>query len=257
MAISGKSALALPLGLLLAIVVLSAGSAHAQGKSTEYRRQESTRCTYGQGCPRMMRNAVNYATEFCRAEGGVRTGGTKSDFKCEQRGIYCQILGRITCVGRFDPNTAGLPPGRSHLSTVSTGRTCLNAACSKFVDHSPGNREQGVHACPTGHGMVGLSRPRSDVVCHALEDEETDSVLDTTTLRADMRACPPGMYLRGVSDHRTQLLCSSGPATVGAEVVQREPLTHGIQVCEEVDETPRFMTGLDVESAGLLCAPVK
>jgi hypothetical protein len=242
--------------LLISLVSWSSMAA-AEGLSTDYRKQETTRCSYAQGCPRMVRNAVSYAKEFCQGEGGVRSGASNRDFKCEQRGIYCTVLGRITCMGRFDPNMAGRAPSQGRLSTIATGTTCLDADCSRFIDHAPGNREQGVHACPKEYGMIGLSRPRADIVCHALEHEEREALIDTTTVRDDMRSCPLGTYLRGLSDNRDLLLCARSDAVVGPEVVQREPLTHGLQVCDEVDGEPRFMTGLDIELAGLRCAPVE
>ena len=75
--------------------------------------------------------------------------------RCEQRGIYCTVSGRIECVGRLDPSggasSSTAPRTSSGFDLLPSGqppdRTCLDLQCSRYIDHGSGTVEQGVPAC--------------------------------------------------------------------------------------------------------------
>jgi hypothetical protein len=252
--------------LLLVLGALSMLSMAVSAEpSQEYKVQESIRCSYGNGCPRMLRNAMSRATQFCQSEGGVRRGNRRSDFRCEQRGIYCTVSGRIECVGRLDPSggasSSTAPRTSSGFDLLPSGqppdRTCLDLQCSRYIDHGSGTVEQGVPACDPGFAMVGLSGRGSDFMCARLDTPVLETVLDTETQRAGKHACPPGMFARGIDDRRTTLLCSRCGATPGSEIVVSAPDDQGIQVCNEDPERTLYVTGVDGAREGLLCAPAE
>jgi len=242
---------------LLAVVALLGAARGEAGPAKEYRVQEPVLCASGQGCPRMLRNAVDHAGQYCQAEGGVLDGGSKRDFRCEQRGIYCVVTGRIECRGRFDPRQ---PPGQSRAedrTPPARTRTCLDAACDRFVSHAPGPQEQGTHACPAGFWAAGVSGTGNNLVCQAGPRAVEAPRIDTATRREGLRACPPGMLLRGVDADRTRLLCAPPAARVGGERVQDESGNLGLQVCTGPDgdyAASELLTGVDVAREKILCA---
>ena len=239
----------------LVLVAARAGALPAK----EYRVQESTRCSYGQGCPRMLRNAVSHAEQFCQAEGGVLLGGNRRDFRCEQRGIYCVVTGRIECRGRLDPTHVPAPAGVDLPEPSQQARTCFDSGCNRFVSHAPGDQEQGTHACPFGYLVVGVSAIGNDLVCQEFPKPVRETRVEREERRSGLLACPRGMAVRGVDEARDALLCAKLDADFGDESVQDERDNRGLQVCDEPepDEGPaRFVTGLDAERTRLMCAPV-
>lgn len=227
--------------------------------SKDYRVQESTRCVYAQGCPRMLRNAVSHAEQFCREDGGPLVGGSKRDFKCEQQTIYCSVYGRIECRGRMDPTSAPGPPGLVVQSTPTKTRTCLDRDCNRFVSHAPGEQESGTHACPFGYLVVGVSGEGNNLVCQEFPKPVRETRVEKTLMRQGLLACPSGMLVRGVSEDRLTLLCARLDAQVGSESTRDESENLGLQVCDETEggDGPRlFVTGIDVGRAKILCAPV-
>jgi len=243
--------------LLLALLALAAPARTARAEPAKtYRVQETTRCAYAQGCARMLGNAVSHARSFCQAEGGVKKGGSKRDFACEQRGIYCVVSGRIECNGRLDPTRAPAPSGFETSRPIESPPTCLDAGCNKYVDHAPGRREDGLHACPPTHAMAGIAARGGDIVCQALPGEVLESARERGTERRHMRACPQGWLLRGISDDRSELLCSKPAQQVGSEGVQREAGDRGLQICADERGQPRYLAGVDGGRQALLCAPV-
>jgi hypothetical protein len=245
---------------VLGLLAASTLSAPAQALPTkEYRVQEPTRCSHGRGCGRMLRNAVNQARTFCQAEGGVLRGERTRDFRCEQRAIYCVVSGRIECHGRLDPRdsiekTLGLPIPTETKRAQPDGRTCLDANCARYIDHAPGRREEGLHACPNGHAMIGMSGRGYDIVCQVMERPILESRPDRDTLRTGMHACPVGWLMRGMSDDLSVLLCSRLREKLGAEIAQDETDNYGMQVCGERDGAQTWLTGIDGARSGLLCA---
>jgi hypothetical protein len=243
----------------LAMLALVASSAEAL-PAKDYRVQESIRCANGQGCPRMLRNARSHAEQFCQAEGGVLKGANRRDFRCEQRGIYCVVSGRIECRGRFDPTHAPTQPGVDPSSPpVDRTRTCLDAECSRFISHPPGLEERGTHVCPYGYLVVGVSGLGNSLVCQELSKPVRKTTVEREVRRQDLLACPPGMVVRGVNEDRDTLLCAELDAEVGPETVQDESDHKGLQVCDEIDPdgpSIRFVTGLDPARTRLMCAPL-
>lgn len=225
----------------------------------DYRKQESTRCSNGQGCPRMLRNAVSNAEQFCREEGGVLKGGTKREFRCEQRGIYCVVSGRIECRGRFDPTHVPSPPGMDLSERRTRTRTCLDADCNRFISHAPGEQDRGTHACPYGYLAVGVSGMGNDLICQEFPKPVRESHVERDVKRRGLLACPAGMVMRGVNEDRDTLLCARLDADVGKEHVQDESDHKGLQVCPGADPDdgpPQFVTGLDAARTQLMCAPL-
>ncbi len=238
------------------LVLLVAGAAYA-GPSKQYSVQQTTRCAYVSGCPRLRANAASHARGWCTEEGGVKRGGRRRDFRCEQRGIYCVVSGRIECNGKLDARSV---PGRPDASTSPAPRpskTCLDLDCSRYVDHAPGRREQGAHACPPGHALVGVAGRGGDIVCRRLGTAPLESRLDEGTQRSEMHACPVGMLARGVSDGHGVLLCTRVDADLGREVSQDETGNLGLQVCDERHGEAYYVTGIDGARSALLCAPLR
>ncbi len=245
--------------LAVGLFVAAAGATATAMPVKEYRVQESTRCAYAQGCPRMLRNAVSHAEQFCNEEGGPLTGGVKRDFKCEQQTIYCSVYGRIECRGRMDPNKPPAPPGMTLQSQPAKTRTCFDTDCNRFVSHAPGDQQSGTHACPFGYLVVGVSGEGNNLVCQEFPKPVRESRVETTARRQGLLACPAGMLVRGVSEDRLTLLCARLDASVGTESIQDETGNLGLQVCDELEgaNVPRFfMTGIDVAREKILCAPV-
>ena len=245
----------------LASLGLWAIQAHAL-PARDYSRQESTRCSYAQGCPRMVRNAVAHAEQFCREDGGAMTGGSKRDFSCEQRGIYCVVRGRIECRGRLNPakvpEHSGLQwPAGSPRKDRS--RTCFDPDCNRFVSHGPGHQEEGTHACPFGYLVVGVASVGNDLICEEFSKPVRETVLQKGLERRGVLACPVGMAVRGVSENRDALLCARVEADFDGERVQDESKTQGLQSCADPGlETgaARFVTGLDGERVQLMCTSI-
>jgi len=224
----------------------------------EYRVQETTPCMSWQGCPRMLRNAVSYAEQFCQAEGGVLKGTQKGDFHCEQRGIYCVVTGRIECNGRFDPTRLPGAPGEAR-SIVRPEKTCLDPDCRRFVSHAPGEQTLGTHACPVGHLLAGVSGTGNNLVCQALAAAEQEMRIQREVRRDGLLVCPSGMLARGVDEDRSMLLCVRVPARVSDDRAQDESDNLGLQVCtdEEGEYAPdRFVRGVDPARARLVCSTV-
>jgi len=249
--------------LALALILVAAGPATAE-PSKEYRDSTTTRCVMARGgCRELKSIAVGRARSFCTAEGGVKVGAQQSDFRCEQRGINCVITGRIECNGRIDPRKPPMPSGfTSRTGESTTGRatrgpTCLDAECTSFVDYAPGHREQGMHACRDGYAMTGVGGATGDIVCRKLKARAIETRPDRSTVRFGMRTCPSGMLVRGLADDRSALLCTRYQADLGAEFVQKEELNHGLQVCEEMQGEPHYLTGIDGAREGIVCAPAR
>jgi len=242
-----------------ALLVVTAAAPVDAMPIKDYRVQESTRCAYAQGCPRMLRNAVSHAEQFCREEGGPRVGGSKRDFKCEQQAIYCTVYGRIECRGRMDPTKVPSPPGMDLEIVRSKTRTCLDADCNRFVSHAPGEQERGTHVCPFGYLVAGVSGRGNNLVCQAFPKPVRETRVEKTLKREGMLACPKGMVARGVSEDRETLLCARLDVVIGKESNQDETENLGLQVCNEIEgvAAPRwFVTGIDIEREKVLCAPV-
>jgi hypothetical protein len=259
MAITRSHRLLLGVALSVALSVALAAGPAASLPTKDYRVQESTRCAYAQGCPRMLRNAVSHAEQFCREEGGPLTGGSMRDFKCEQQTIYCSVYGRIECRGRMDPTKAPGPPGFVVQSTPAKARTCLDRDCNRFVSHAPGEQESGTHACPFGFLVVGVSGEGNNLVCQEFPEPVRETRVEKVLRRHGLLACPTGMLVRGVSEDRLTLLCARLDVRVGSESTQDETENLGLQVCEEIEggAGPRlFVTGVDVAREKILCAPV-
>jgi hypothetical protein len=232
--------------------------ASAAGPVRQYRIQETTRCMNWQGCPRMLRNAVDHANQFCRGEGGVLKGDQRRDYRCEQRGVYCVVTGRIECRGRFDPTR--VPGGADPPPTPPRTRTCLDTECTRFVSHAPGEQERGLHACPPGYLLAGVSGAGYNLVCQALPSPPLESRIERDTRREGLVACPSGSVARGVSEDRTTLLCERLGASVSHERVQDEGDYLGLQVCTDAQgdyDARRFVTGVDPDRKRLLCADVE
>ncbi|MAJ61035.1 MAG: hypothetical protein CBC48_14385 [bacterium TMED88] len=248
---------------VLAYWVGSAGWAQAL-PALDYSRQESTRCSYAQGCPRMLRNATGHAEQFCREEGGILKGASKRDYSCEQRGIYCVVRGRIECRGRLNPaKVPGPEPLRwpeGQSVPARSDRTCLDRGCDRFVSHSPGIQDQGTHACPFGYLVAGVSGRGNDLICEAFAKPVRQSGIEQEVQRNRLLACPSGWVVRGVSSDRKTLLCARMDAKVLRESVEEEVQDRGLQICEEPsgeDQLARFVTGLNADRTRLMCAELK
>jgi len=250
-----RGALLLSMALTLGSTVVP--SATRAEPSMAYRVQEPTYCVRIDGCPRLRRNAVNRARNFCQAEGGVKKGERNRDFNCQQSGIYCVVTGRIECKGRLDPTAVPGVPGSGSARPTRREVTCLNPDCSRFVDHAPGHREEGVHACRAGFVMIGISGLGLDLVCQALESPRLETRIDASTTRQGLLACPAGQFLVGVSEERSHLLCAQLEQRAKREHLQDESGNLGLQVCELDDEQPVFMTGLGGARDKILCATLK
>jgi hypothetical protein len=242
--------------LLLAASIWLPGAAAAE-PTLEYRVQEPIYCAYAAGCPRLRRNAVSHARTFCQEEGGLQKGERLRDFRCTQSGIYCVVTGRIECNGRIDPTQVPGVPGGGAAPREPPTTTCLDAECTRFVDHAPGHRELGVHACRSGFVMIGLSGEGNDLVCEALHSPRHETRIEGGTARQGLLACPPGQFLIGVSEDRSRLLCASLGRRPGRERVQDETGNLGLQVCEQDADQPVFLTGIDAAREKLLCAAPK
>lgn len=242
---------------LLFWLAIAAGAAEAL-PAKEYRAQENTRCMEWRGCPRLLRNAVSHAERFCREEGGVLRGGNNRDFRCEQRGIYCVVTGRIECRGRLDPTRRPGDAGGA-AGDAQRARTCLDEGCRRFVSHAPGEIERGTHACPAGHLVAGVSGAGNNLVCQAVPRPALETIVETANRRMGLLACPPGMVVRGVSEDRTRLLCVRASLAVGEERVQDESGFLGLQACTDEQgeySAQRLLTGVDPERQKILCATV-
>jgi hypothetical protein len=225
--------LGLALGLVLGPEVGRAGPRKS------YQVQDPVYCHTGAGCPRLLSIAVRHARAWCTSEGGVKVGGQKSDYRCEQRGMQCVVSGEIECQGRVDPRAA---PGRPGVEKPAF--TCLDPGCRTRLDPGPGRQEQGVHAC-------------ADLVCARLGFSALESQLHSGSRRGGLLACPAGLYLRGASWDRSVLLCSRAERKPGREsLVEAEPLG-GLLLCDALDaETPRVVTAIAADGASILCAPI-
>jgi len=240
-----------------------ASPAGAAGPSKDYVVQTTTGCVMVNGCRHQRQVAVGHARQFCQAEGGVKKGDRTSEYRCEQRGMVCVITGRIECHGRVDPTSApgkdlaAPPPGGTVQSGERKAPVCLDAACESFVDYAPGHREQGVHACRAGYAMKGVGGATGDIVCRRQSARFVESMIDLATERHGLHTCPPGQVMIGLSDDRSRLLCARFAAKVGGEIVQKERLELGLQVCDERDGVPYFLTGIDGARRAISCAPVR
>ena len=248
---------------ILAYWMGSAGWAQAL-PAVDYSRQESTRCSYAQGCPRMLRNATSHAEQVCREEGGILKGASKRDYSCEQRGIYCVVRGRIECRGRLNPAKVPGPPPlnwpEGQKVPSRSDRTCFDPECNRFVSHAPGIEDQGTHACPFGYLVAGLSGRGNNLICEAFVRPVRQSSLEQDVRRNGLLACPEGWVVRGVSADRKTLLCVRMEAEVLDETVQEEVQDRGLQVCKEPSQDgdlARFVTGLSTDRTRLMCAELK
>jgi len=247
-------------GAVGTVCLLIHAAASSALPAKEYRVQESTRCMDWQGCPRMLRNALNHARQFCQSEGGVLKGDKNSDFRCAQRGVYCVVTGRIECQGRFDPTKGATPQGDSGSPQAPRTKTCLDVGCKRYVSHAPGSEERGTHACPLGYGVAGVSGAGNNLVCQSLHATVRATRVESKNRRQGLLACPKGMVVRGVNEDRTTLLCAQVDAVVTGEVLQDDQDPFGLQVCVGDDgayAAERFVTGVDVDRKQLLCAAVE
>jgi len=238
------------LGLALGLVL--GPEAGRAGPRKSYQVQDPVYCHTGAGCPRLLSIAVRHARAWCTSEGGVKVGGQKSDYRCEQRGMQCVVSGEIECLGRVDPRAA---PGRPGVEKPAV--TCLDPGCRTHLDPGPGRQEQGVHACAEDQVLVGLRARSDDLVCARLGFTAVESQLYSGSRRGGLLACPAGLYLRGASWDRSVLLCSRAERKPGREsLVEAEPLG-GLLLCDALGaEAPRVVTAIAADGASILCAPI-
>jgi hypothetical protein len=74
------------------------------------------------------------------------------------------------------------------------------------------NNDTYVHVCRKGFAMLGADIEKNVFKCRRVIPQEGEknvtSILDKSTRRADMHACPKGTYIRGLHANNDWLICS-------------------------------------------------
>jgi hypothetical protein len=88
------------------------------------------------------------------------------------------------------------------------------------------HEENGIHACRPGHAMMDVDLTSDTLFCYHISNDVSseESLVDESTEREGMRACPASWYVRGIRDsqqhkgtfkitftHAIVLLCSKRP----------------------------------------------
>ncbi len=150
-----------------------------------------------------------------------------------------------------------------------------NTSSLQFFQHSQtppidqldyGNTCNGMHCCPQGKAIAGISmtrdngvvgEERSDFICRdVLAPAREQCLVDTgSTQRSNMHACPAGYYLRGADPDANNFTCchdiGAAPVlTPKNEIVDTSTSAQGIHTCGPA----RFMTGYHEVLDRLLCS---